>query len=38
MLHKNYESKIQLKKFAGRESQGAYHQDELIDGKLPVVK
>jgi hypothetical protein len=27
-----------LKKIAGRESQGACRQDELIGGKLPVVK
>jgi hypothetical protein len=29
---------IQLKKIAGRDSQGACRQDELIGGKLPVVK
>jgi hypothetical protein len=29
---------VQLKKIAGRESQGVYHQDELMGGKLPVVK
>jgi hypothetical protein len=30
---------VQLEnKFAGRESQGACCQEELIDGKLPVVK
>jgi hypothetical protein len=30
---------IQLKKeIAGRESQGPCRQDELIGGKLPVVK
>jgi hypothetical protein len=29
---------IQLKKIAGRESQGACHQDELNGGKPPVVK
>jgi hypothetical protein len=26
------------KKITGRESQGAWHQEELIGGKLPVVK
>jgi hypothetical protein len=30
---------VQLKnKITGRESQGAYRQDELIGGKSPVVK
>jgi hypothetical protein len=29
---------VQLKKITGHESQGACHQDELIGGKLPVVK
>jgi hypothetical protein len=30
---------VQLKrKIAGRESKGACRQDELIGGKLPVVK
>jgi hypothetical protein len=29
---------IQLKKNAGRESQGACRPDELIGGKPPVVK
>jgi hypothetical protein len=29
---------IQLKKIAGRESQGACRQDELIGGKPPIVK
>jgi hypothetical protein len=29
---------IRLKKIAGRESQGACRQDELIGGKPPVVK
>jgi hypothetical protein len=29
---------FQLKKIAGRESQGACHQGELIGGKLPLVK
>jgi hypothetical protein len=30
---------VQLeKKIAGRESQGAWHQEELIGGKPPIVK
>jgi hypothetical protein len=29
---------VQLKKKIGRESQGAWRQDELIGGKPPVVK
>jgi hypothetical protein len=29
---------VQLKKIDGRESQGAWRQDELIGGKPPVVK
>jgi hypothetical protein len=37
MLHKDYKS-IQLKKIAGRESQGVCRQDELIGGKPSVVK
>jgi hypothetical protein len=32
-------SSVQLEnKISGRESQGAYRQDELIGGKLPAVK
>jgi hypothetical protein len=31
-------SSVQLKKITGRESQGAFRQDELIGGKPPVVK
>jgi hypothetical protein len=39
MLHKDYNRKYSVeKKIAGRESQGACRQDELIDGKPPVVK
>jgi hypothetical protein len=30
--------RVKLKKIAGREYQGAWRQDELIDGKPPVVK
>jgi hypothetical protein len=29
---------VQLKKNAGRESQGVYRQDKLIGDKPPVVK
>jgi hypothetical protein len=39
MLHKDYDSKGSFeKKIAGRESQGAWRQDELIGSKPPVVK
>jgi hypothetical protein len=39
MLYKDYENKYSVeKKIAGRESQGAYCQDELLGGKSPVVK
>jgi hypothetical protein len=39
MLHKDYDRKCSVeKKNAGREYQGARRQDELIDGKPPVVK
>jgi hypothetical protein len=39
MLHKDYESKYSVeKKNAGRESQRACRQDELIGGKPPIVK
>jgi hypothetical protein len=31
-------ARVQLKKTARRESQGAWRQDELIGGKPPVVK
>jgi hypothetical protein len=38
MLHTDYESKHSVKKNnAGRESRGACREDELIDGKPPVV-
>jgi hypothetical protein len=29
---------VQVKKVSSRKSQGAWRQDELIDGKPPVVK
>jgi hypothetical protein len=39
MLYKDYGSKYSdEKQSAGRESQGACRQDELIGGKPPVVK
>jgi hypothetical protein len=39
MLHNDYESKCSVgKKIAGRESQGACRQDELIGGKPPFLK
>jgi hypothetical protein len=39
MLHKGYDQKGSIQKInAGRESQGAWRQDELIGGKPPVVK
>jgi hypothetical protein len=39
MLHKDYYRKGSVeKKNSGCGSQGAWHQDELIGGKLPVTK
>jgi hypothetical protein len=39
MLHKDYESKYSVEKEnVGRESEGAWRQDELIGGKPPIVK
>jgi hypothetical protein len=39
MLHEDYNRKCSIeKKNTGRESQGAWRQDELIGGKPPVVK
>jgi hypothetical protein len=39
MLHRTIPASVQLEnKIAGRESQGACRQDELIGGKPPVVK
>jgi hypothetical protein len=39
MLHKDYGRKGSVeKKMAGRDSQGAWRQDEVIGGKPPVVK
>jgi hypothetical protein len=39
MLHKDYDRKGSVgKKISGRESQWAWRQDELIDGKQSVLK
>jgi hypothetical protein len=39
MLHKDYDSKGSVEKeISGRDPQGAWRQNELIGGKLPVVK
>jgi hypothetical protein len=39
MLYKKYYRKgSDEKKISGRESQGAWRQDELIGGKLPSIK
>jgi hypothetical protein len=39
MLHKDYDRKRSVeKKNTDHESQGTFHQDELIVGKPPVVK
>jgi hypothetical protein len=39
MLYEDYNRNGSVeKKNTGRESQGAYRQDELIGGKPPVVK
>jgi hypothetical protein len=39
MLHKDYDRKGSVEKnICGRERQGAWLQDELIEGKLAVVK
>jgi hypothetical protein len=36
---KDYDRKVSVaKKISGRESQGAWRQDEMIGGKSPVVK
>jgi hypothetical protein len=38
MLHKDWTASVQLEnKITGRESQGAWSQDELIGFKAPVV-
>jgi hypothetical protein len=39
MLHKDYDRKGSVaKKISGRDTQGAWGQDELIGGKSSVVK
>jgi hypothetical protein len=38
MLHKDYDRKGSLEKICGPGFQGAWRQDEMIGGKLPVVK
>jgi hypothetical protein len=38
VLHKTYDRKCSVEKNSGRESQGAFRQDELIGGKPPLVK
>jgi hypothetical protein len=38
MLHKDYDRKGSVEEISGREAHGAWSQDELIDGKPPVVK
>jgi hypothetical protein len=38
MLHEDYDRKGTVEKTAGREFSGAWHQDEQIGGKSPVVK
>jgi hypothetical protein len=39
MLHKDYDCKCSFEnKNSGRESQGAWRQEELIGGKPPVVQ
>jgi hypothetical protein len=37
MLHKEYDHKDSVEKISGYEPQGAWHQDEVIAGKLPVM-
>jgi hypothetical protein len=38
MLRKDYDCKGSVEKKFGREAQGAWCQDKLIGGKLPVIK
>jgi hypothetical protein len=38
MLNKNYDRKGSVEKIADRQSQEVWRQDEVIGGKLPVVK
>jgi hypothetical protein len=36
-LHKDYDCKGSVEKIPGRDLQGAWHPEELIGGKRPVV-
>jgi hypothetical protein len=38
VLHKDYYRKGLVEKNSGRGSQGAWHQEEMIGGKPPVIK
>jgi hypothetical protein len=38
MIHKDYDRKFSGEKISGRETQGAWRQDELNGDKSPVVK
>jgi hypothetical protein len=38
MLRKNYNRKVSVEKKIGRESQGAWRQDEVTGSKPPAVK
>jgi hypothetical protein len=38
MLYEEYNLKFSVEQNTGRGSQGAWHQEELIGGKEPVVK
>jgi hypothetical protein len=38
MLHKDYDLKGSVEKISGRESEGAWRQDELIGGNPPLLK
>jgi hypothetical protein len=37
MLHKAYDCKVSVTKKMSHEPQEAWHQEELIGGKLPLV-
>jgi hypothetical protein len=38
MLRKDYDGKGSVEEISGRDSQGAWRQDEEVGGKPPVVK
>jgi hypothetical protein len=38
MLHKDYDLKDSVEIISGHESQGVWRQEELIGGKLPIIK